>query len=163
MHGAGDYCVKQSGETRVGTYSRSEGSFARVRVGRIVEVHAGQLTRLTDVEAFSASVFAALCAAGPEAVICADYRGATPFSGEVANAWSRAMRKTNTQISRSALLLHPSNTMFNLQVERVVQCAASEHRRLFEDARALCDWLDSGLTDAEREAVKRWVGTPVRG
>lgn len=148
--------MEKSGETGFGIGSWSAGSFARVRVGRIVEVHAGQLAHLTDVASFSAAVFAALYRAGPGAVICADYRDATPFTGEVANAWSRAMRRTNASIARSAILLDPSNTMYNLQLERVVHCAGSEDRRLFKDADELCDWLDGILTKSELEAVKRW-------
>jgi hypothetical protein len=134
--------------------TRSEGSFACVRAGRLVEVRVGRLARLTDVVSLNAAVFAAVGRGGPGAVICADYRKAAPFTGEVANVWSQAMRRTNESITRSALLLDPSNTMFNLQLERVVRCAGNEDRRTFSDAEELCEWLDGTLTEREREALR---------
>lgn len=146
--------MERARETRVGLYTRSERSFARVRAGRIVEVHVGRLARLTDVESLNASVFAAVQGVGAGAVICADHREGTPLTGEVANVWAQAMRKANQTIVRAALLLDPSNTMFNLQLERVVHCAGNEARRLFSDAEELCDWLDSALTESERQALR---------
>src|SRR5579863_10090448 len=146
--------LEQFGETKAGTRARSERSFARWRAGRIVEVRVGRLARLADVQSLNASVFAAVARGGPGAVICADFREATPFGGEIANVWSQGMRRANEYIARSALLLDPSNTMFNLQLERVVRCAGNEHRRLFSHADELCEWLDAALTHAEREALR---------
>jgi hypothetical protein len=153
--------LKEWGETRVGICATGAASFARVRVGRIVEVRVGRLAHLTDVESLNAAVFAAVRRAGPGAVICSDHRGATPLTGDVANAWSRGMRKANASIVRGALLLDPSNTMYNLQLERVVHCAGNEDRRLFKDADELYDWLGGNLTEAEREVVQTWVSPRV--
>jgi hypothetical protein len=58
-------------------------------------------------------------------------------------------------------LFDPSNTMYNLQLERVVHCAGNEDRRLFKDADELCDWLDGSLTEPEREAVQGWASPRV--
>lgn len=146
--------MEQFGETTAGTRTRSERSFARVRAGRIVEVRVGRLARLADVQSLNASFFAAVARGGPGAVICGDFRKATPITGEIANVWSQAMRRANEFIARSALLLDPSNTMFNLQLERVVRCAGNEDRRLFSHADELCDWLDAALTHPEREALR---------
>jgi predicted oxidoreductase (fatty acid repression mutant protein) len=60
-------------------------------------------------------------------------------------------------VHRSAILLDPSNTMFNLQVERVVHCTGNDNRRLFKNADELHDWLDGGLTEAEREALRAFL------
>lgn len=155
--------MEHARETRVGIYTRSERSFARVRAGRIVEVRVGRLVHLTDVESLNASVFAAVERAGAGAVICADHREATPLTGEVANVWAQAMRKANQTIVRAALLLDPSNTMYNLQLERVVHCAGNKDRRLFSDAEELCDWLDSALTETERDAVRSWAKAGEQG
>ena len=153
--------MAQAGEIPVRMGATTVGSFARVRVGRLVEVRVGRLARLSDVDSLNGSVWAAVGGVGAGAVICADYRKATPLTGEVASAWSHAMRRTNESIVRSALLLDPTNTMFNLQVERVVHCAANEHRRLFKDAKELQDWLEGILTQAEREALRAflWAGS----
>jgi hypothetical protein len=139
-----------SGETVVKTPAPA---FARARQGRLVEVRVGRLADLAEVDSLNASVFAAVHSAGPGAVICADYRLASPVSPHVAHAWSRAMRVANRAIGRSALLLDPSNTIFNLQVERIVRCAGNPARRLFADVAELQDWVDGDLTEPEREAL----------
>jgi len=149
--------VSQVVDTGGGVHTKGSGSFARTRAGRIVEVHVGRLASLADVQQLDAAVLAAVERVGGGALICADYRDATPLTGEVANAWSRGMRRANASIARSALLVDPANTVFNLQVERIVRCATNERRRIFRDARSLCDWLDGALTEAEREAVRRWA------
>jgi hypothetical protein len=145
--------VNEQGERKSGVTARAR-SFARVCLGRLVEVHVRRLGSVSDVDSLKAAVFAALERAGSEAVICADCRGATPFTGEVANACAQAMRQLNPYIVRSALLLDPSNTMFNLQLERVAQCAGNDQRRLFGDADELRDWLDGTLAAAERRALR---------
>lgn len=133
-------------------------SLARVRVGRVVEVRLRRLADPTDLESLNAGVFAALQRAGPRAVICADYRRAKPLSPQVASAWSRAMRSANPAIARSALLLDPANTIFNLQAERVVRCAGSPARRLFSEIDDLCRWVADDLTHPERDALREFFG-----
>jgi hypothetical protein len=128
-------------------------AFARARQGRIVEVRVGRLADLADIDSLNASVFGAMQSVGPGAVICADYRWASPLSRQVAHAWSRAMRIANRSIARSALLLDPSNVLFNLQVERIVHCAGNPTRRLFANIEELRDWVNSDLTEPEREAL----------
>ncbi len=128
-------------------------SFARVLVGRVVEVRVRRLADRREVEALNAEVFASIRAAGKGAVICADHRSVGPLSREVADAWSRGMRGANGGIVRGGLLLDPANTMYNLQVERVVHCAGNSARRLFVDIGALRDWVGEALTEAERQAL----------
>jgi hypothetical protein len=132
-------------------------AWAQVRVGRIVEVRPQRLADLSDVEALKADVFGALPRAGPRAVICADYRRAKPLSEQMANAWSRAMRRTNPTIARSVLLLNPSNTIFNLQIERVVRCAGNSTRRLFADIDELRGWVEEDLSQVECEALRAFL------
>jgi hypothetical protein len=134
--------------------AQGRASFARVRAARIVEVHVRRLPTLDDVESLHAQVLAAVRRAGPGAVICADHRFASPLSREVADVWSRNMRGNNGGIVRGALLLDPANTMYNLQVERVVHCAGSAARRLFADIEELRDWVSDALTEPEREALR---------
>ena len=130
--------------------------FAGVRAGHVVEVRARRLIYLADVESLNADVVAALHEAGPGAIICADYRRASPLSPRVANAWSRAMRAANRSILMSALLVDPSNTIFNIQIARIVRCAGNDARRIFTRVEELYAWVNgtnSSLTGAEREAV----------
>jgi hypothetical protein len=129
-------------------------SFARLRSARIVEVHVRRLASPEDLGLLDAQVSAAVRRAGPGAVICADHRYASPFSEKVADLWSRNMRGNNRSIGRSALLLSPANTMYNLQVERVVSCAGSSTRRLFADIDELRSWVGDSLPEPEREALR---------
>jgi hypothetical protein len=129
-------------------------SFAGVRVGHLVEVRLRRLSHLSDVESLSATVLAAVTRASPGAVICADFRRGSPLSAQVASQWCRDMRRANGLVRRSGILLDPSNTVFNLQLARVVRCAGSDARRLFTDPRALYDWAVHGLSETEREDLR---------
>jgi hypothetical protein len=108
---------------------------------------------VADVECLHAQVAEAIGRAGPLVVICADHRLAAPLPRDVADAWSRAMRQNNSPHLRAGLLLDPANTMYNLQIARIVQCAGHPARRLFTEVDALCVWLGESLEVAERVAL----------
>jgi hypothetical protein len=147
--------VAQPGETGGGIWATDADAFARVRTGRLVEVRITRLRSLADIESLHAAVYAAVLSAGPAAVVCADHRLASPLlSRELADAWSRGMRKANRSVGRSAILLHPANTTFNLQLERIVECAGHAGRRVFTEREGLFRWLDGGLTEAEQERLR---------
>ena len=148
------------GETAIGIWPARSGSFARVRVGRLVEIRLGRLGSVADMESLNAAVFAAMRTAGSSVVVCADHRSASPLASDVADVWARAMRAVNRNLSRSAILLNPANTTFNLQCERIVQCAGSDARRVFTDRQELQEWLDDPLSDAERAALRLFLDGP---
>jgi len=152
--GVGVQVPEQSLMAGEGVCTLREPSSARGRVGRVVEVCVRRLGDLSDVQSLNSRVFGAVQHAGPGAVICADFRRASPISREVADAWSRAMREANRALARSALLIDPANVTFNLQVERVVRCAGNPDRRLFTELAELRTWMECGLTEREREAVR---------
>jgi hypothetical protein len=129
-------------------------SFARVRAGRIVEVHVRRLADRSDVELLRAQVKATLRLAGPEPVICADHRLASLQSWDAADTWSKAMRGSGLGVVRSGLLLDPANAMYNLQIERVVQRAGNPVLRLFADFDELREWVGEVLAEHEREALR---------
>ena len=83
-------------------------------------------------------------------ILLADYRMASPFSQDVGDAWSRAMRRFNTTVERSAVLLDPANETFNLQLARVVRCAGLANRCCFDEAGLLRAWVAPILTPYER-------------
>jgi hypothetical protein len=129
-------------------------SFARVRAGRIVEVHVRRLADRSDVELLRAQVKATLRLAGPGPVICADHRLASLQSWDAADTWSKAMRGSGSGVVRSGLLLDPANAMYNLQIERVVQRAGNPVLRLFADFDELREWVGEVLAEHEREALR---------
>jgi hypothetical protein len=69
------------------------------------------------------------------------------------------MRESNRGIVRSGLLIDPANTMFNLQVERVVRCALNPARRLFDNIDELRDWLGTALGESDRGALRHVFST----
>jgi hypothetical protein len=128
-------------------------SFKTMRAGRVVQIRVRRLTDLTDVERLDEAVGTALRDAGPGASICADYRGTPPVSPAIAKAWANVMRGTNGAVTRSALLIDPRNTLFNLQMDRIVRCTANPARRIFLDVARLGDWMAGVLEESERAAV----------
>ena len=137
-----------------GSFSGRASSCARVREGRIVEIRVRSLVDLDDLASFCADTGSAIRSAGPRAVVCADHRLASPLSGEVADEWSRRIRQGNNpaHTKTSAVLLDPANAIYNLQVERVMQCAGKQVR-LFPALVELTEWLGAWLTDAEKATV----------
>jgi hypothetical protein len=133
------------------------GAHACSGVGRIVEVRVRRLVDVADVESLNAAVFAAMRRAGPGAIVCADYRRVSPLQYGIADVWARAIRKANGSIARSAILVDPSNTMFNLQFERIVQCAGNPARRFFTGVDDVRRWLDVDLTEPERGALQAFL------
>jgi hypothetical protein len=131
----------------------------RAGAGRVVQVRPRRLVAPADVDSLSAGIVEALLFAGPGAVICADYRQVKPLSPHVVSVWARAMRSVNQAIAGSALLLDPSNTIFNLQVQRAVHCAGNSKRRVFTDLDELRLWVDRTLTHAEREALDTFLAS----
>lgn len=141
-------------EMREGDVSRRASSFARVREGRIVEIRLRSLVDLDDLAAFCANTGSTIRNAGPQAVVCADHRCATPLPPEVADEWSRRIRQGNpAHTTTSAILLDPANALYNLQVERVMQCAGKQVR-LFPALDELTEWLGAILTDPEKATVR---------
>lgn len=130
-------------------------SFARLCAGRIVRLQVRKLADLDDIEALHDEVTAQIRSAGTEVVIYSDCRLASPVSREVAHVWARSMRQNNRGVVRSGIILDPANTMFNLQLERVVQCSIHPQRRLFDDSTKLCDWLGVTLSRIERDALRQ--------
>ena len=119
-----------------------------------MEVYVRRLVDVDEVAALKVQVAAAIRRAGPGAVICGDHRFGSPLSSEVADAWSGVMRKNDGHVVRRALLLDPSNAMYNLQLERVVRCAGNDSRRFFTAIDELREWVGEALGGAERLALR---------
>jgi hypothetical protein len=130
-------------------------SSAKAHGGRIVEVRVRRLGDLDDVACLNAQVHEAIRRAGPGALIYADHRFASPVGRDVADAWARGMRAGNRGVAHSAILLDPDNATFNLQLERIVRCTGHSDRRVFRCRVELQQWLESRMTDDERELLCR--------
>jgi hypothetical protein len=128
-------------------------SYARLRGSRIVEVHVRRLVDVDEVAALRVQVAACIHRAGQGAVICADHRFGSPLSSDVADAWSRVMRRNDGHIVRRGLLLDPANAMYNLQLERIVHCAGNDSRRFFTAIDELREWVGEVLSGSERGAL----------
>jgi hypothetical protein len=126
--------------------------------GRLVRLQVFDLGVPEDVVVLSAALLVHLAQVEGLAVLIADHRVASPFSQEVGDAWSRAMRRFNPCLERSVVLLDRENETFNLQIARVVRCAGSPRRRWFYDASEAREWLTDVLTPAEAVRFDALVG-----
>jgi hypothetical protein len=121
----------------------------RCVTGRLIELRLFDVSLTDEVTAMNAALMSAAAPLGARAIILADCRQAGPFPHEVGDAWSRAMRRFNGNVVRSAILLEPSNETFNLQIARVVRCAGLPARRWFHDPDELRAFLADVLTECE--------------
>jgi hypothetical protein len=134
----------------------------RGSVGRLVELRVMDLSHPDDVAALSASIASVAAPAGARVLLFADYRSAAPFAQSIADAWSLAMRRSNTKVLRSAILLDPANETFNLQIARVIRCAGLATRRSFEEPAELRDWLGEVATPLERDRIDELLAASAR-
>jgi hypothetical protein len=58
-----------------------------------------------------------------------------------------------TRATKSAILLDPLNSTFNLQLERIVRCAGNSARRVFWRTDELHAWMEGEKTEHERRAL----------
>jgi hypothetical protein len=130
----------------------------RCTVGRLVELRLFELSLPDEVTALSVALGSAAAPLGSRAVVLADYRRAGPFPHGVGDAWSRAMRRSNQNVLRSAALLDPANETFNLQIARVIRCAGLPARRWFNEVDELRAWLADVLTEGERARLDAFLG-----
>jgi hypothetical protein len=119
-------------------------------VGRLVGLRLSDPVDPADIDQLVEDLAAAAARVAEPVLLVADYRAASPFAQEVGDAWSRAMRRFNGVVLRSAVLLDPANETFNLQFARVVRCAGMQNRCCFEDPALLRAWLSCALTFEER-------------
>jgi hypothetical protein len=150
--------VPAGGESSV-VFASAEAPSARIRTGRLIEVRARRaLTTLAAIKAFTADVVAAARQTAGQGLICADYRRASPLMPEMASPLAHSMRETNEHLLRSAVVVDPANTIFNLQIERVVHCAGPfEARRIFTDVAELRGWMSETATEAELQAIDAFL------
>ncbi|MGH7437557.1 MAG: hypothetical protein ACRENE_17915 [Polyangiaceae bacterium] len=129
----------------------ARGAFlVHAHVGRLVGLRLSDPVDRADIQQLVDDLSAVSSRVAEPMILIADYRAASPFAQEVGDAWSRAMRRFNGSVERSAVLLDPANETFNLQFARVVRCAGMQHRCCFEDAALLRAWISSALSPAER-------------
>ncbi|GAC1353047.1 MAG: hypothetical protein NVSMB1_22220 [Polyangiales bacterium] len=122
-----------------------------MKIGRLVEMRFNaSIWTQDDVRAFSEVLVPACGGAGPNFVICVDYRRARLFAPELVDKWAALMKLVHPRMDRAAVLLDPHNALFNLQLQRVVAEAGSTSRRAFFDAAELQAWLSGVLSFAER-------------
>jgi hypothetical protein len=115
------------------------------------------LNDAADVAVFQRMMADAFAQAGPEAIICADWRRALVFSPEASDAMIELLRRGNSQLLRSAVLLSATDATFGLQVERLFREAGNPNRRSFRAVEPLMVWLKDVLTPAERARVAAFL------
>lgn len=117
-----------------------------------------RLTSVADVESVHAEIVRAIGRSpAPDCVLCVDCRSAAALPPGAVDSMSRGMREINPRIERSAVLVEASNSMFSLQAERAVRCAGNSERHVFSSVDELLEWLDDGLTEAERSEVRTFL------
>ncbi|HXX67344.1 MAG TPA: hypothetical protein VEK07_09195 [Polyangiaceae bacterium] len=142
-----------NGEIAGHSPNRRERGSVRIRGGRVLEVRLGRLVHVGEMQSLATEIRAALRDIGRGAVIATDARFASPVLSEVGRVWSNTLREANAVIVCSAFLLDPSNTMFNLQLERILRCAGHPARQCFTNLEEVHEWIGAVLSDAEQQAL----------
>lgn len=124
------------------------------RVGRLIETRLEWLGSASDVLAIERALGQAFVQAGPNPIICSDWRGIDVFPPDVGDALLEVLRRDNARIERSAVLLSAGSAIFNLQVERLLREAGNPSRRAFRDVELLLAWVGEVLRPEELERAR---------
>lgn len=126
-------------------------------VGKLIEARLTWLESRADVERMQVSILEAFRTAGPQGVICADWRQAHVFAPEVGDALLELLKRGNREFKRSAVLVAAQEATFGLQVERLFRDAKNEARRSFRASEPMLAWLDEVLTPAEQQQARAFL------
>lgn len=128
-------------------------------VGKLIEARLTWLGTRADVERMQMMMLEAFTAAGPQGVICADWRQAHVFAPEVGDALLELLKRGNRQFKRSAVLVAAHEATFGLQVERLFRDAKNEARRSFRAPEPMLEWLSEALTPIEQQRARAFLGS----
>jgi hypothetical protein len=123
----------------------------------LVEARLKWLATAADVDDFLRAMKASFATAGPNAVICADWRDVSVLPPEASDALIDLLRQGNRRFSRSAVLLSPGDATFALQVERLFRDAGSPDRRAFRASGQMLAWLAEVLTPPESRRANVFI------
>jgi hypothetical protein len=123
----------------------------------LIEARLTWLGTPADVERMQQVMIDAFATAGPQAVICADWRQANVFAPDVGDALLELLRRGNRQFKRSAALLSLHEATFSLQVERLLRDAQNPARRSFRAMQPMLEWLAEVLTPMEQQQASTFL------
>lgn len=129
------------------------------RVGRVIEA---RVWALDDVDA--ANRYAAALAGvvselpgGTTAILCADHRFAALYPQPVTDRLLELFRQMNDRLERVAILAHPRQATFYMQLSRLVRQAGKEERRVFRETEDALDHLAPVLSTAEIDRARTFL------
>lgn len=127
-----------------------------VRVGRLMEiaVDAGYGTP-ADVDAMIGMIGATLdrLPASSNVVIAADWRGVHLMKQDAAARAHTMLTARSPRVERSAILASGTSSTEMFQFFRLVRESEHPNRRVFDDPRAMQDYLGAVLTPVERHRL----------
>lgn len=131
------------------------------RVGRVVEARVWSLDSVDATDRYSAAL-ADVVAALPEGttgVLVADHRFAAIYSQPVTDRLLYLFRQMNTRLERVAILAHPRQATFYMQLSRIVREAGKEERKVFRETPDALEHLAPALTADELARAGRFLDT----
>lgn len=105
------------------------------RVGRVLEARVWALDDVETTDRYSLAIARALSdlPEGTAGILCADHRFAAIYPQPVTDRLLHLFRQMNTRLERVAILAHPRQATFYMQLNRIVREAGKKERRVFRD------------------------------
>ena len=121
------------------------------RVGRVVEARVWSLDDVETADRYSVAL-AKVVADLPEGttgILCADHRFAAIYPQPVTDRLLHLFRQMNTRLERVAILAHPRQATFYMQLCRIVREAGKRERRVFKETLEALDHIAPVLSSEE--------------
>lgn len=90
-------------------------------------------------------------------VLCADHRFAEVYPQPVTDRLLALFRQMNTRLTRIAILVHPEQATFFMQLKRIVREAAFDKRQVFRDTEEALRFLAQDIGDTDLELARRFL------
>jgi hypothetical protein len=126
-------------------------------VGRLVEVRFEASISEEDVSHLVRRAKALAPEMTALAVFCVDVTRCRVLSGQIADAVTKVMRRSNPRIERLGFLLPPEGAVARLQVDRMIRETMHPEMRSFREAGRLLGWLGEVLDPDERARLAEFL------
>lgn len=129
------------------------------RVGRVIEARVWALDDVDAANRYSAALAGVVSAlpGATTAILCADHRFAALYPQPVTDRLLELFRQMNDRLERVAILAHPRQATFYMQLSRLVRQAGKEERRVFRETEDAIEHIAPVLSAAEVDRARTFL------
>ena len=133
-------------------------NFSVERRGRLLEARVWALDDVEVADRYSRAIAEVAGSPGAEApILCADHRYAELYPQPVTDRLLALFEQMNTRLGRIAIVVHPEQATFFMQLNRIVREAGFDKRQVFRDVEEALRFLALDLDGTDIDHARRFL------